>query len=251
MRRWSWWSPRRAGAPRSPSWTGEAACPDTRLRTTLPLPGVYGVRVHGDAPPDSAGYRLTARIEPPIGDARLVWPPPFVPGAGPLRDERQEIRTPRMGTPTTPSVFARVLGAPPEAIVSDFTLVADIQFEKIVGPSAFTVRFRFEPEAGGGSGYLLTVNPFGGTASLDEFEEGQRRPLVEDLPLPLMPTPDGPNRLVLTAEGPSIRATLDGQTLLEANDASFTNGLIAVGAVSWTDPVGVTFDHIQVTAPPR
>ena len=62
-----------------------------------------------------------------------------------------------------------------------------------------------------------------------------------------MPTAEWPNRLVLTADGPAIRVTLDGQPLIETTDARFGKGLIAVGAVTWSDPMAVTFDHIQVT----
>jgi hypothetical protein len=146
---------------------------------------------------------------------------------------------------------ARALRSPPEGEVDDFTMVADVQFEQILGPSALTVRFRYEPEAGGGTGYLLSVDPFGGTATLDSFDEGQRKPIVGHAPLPVMPTPDGPNRLIVKAEGASIQVTLDGQPVLSATDERFPRGLIVVGAVTWSDPVAVTFDHIQVTAPPR
>jgi hypothetical protein len=136
-------------------------------------------------------------------------------------------------------------------MLTDFQLVADVELDRIVGPSALTVRFRYEPEAGGGSGYLLQLDPFAGTASLETFEEGQRRTIVGDQPLGPMLGSDGPARLVLTAEGSTIRATLDGQTILEAADGRYSRGLIVVGAVTWSDPVAVTFDHIQVTTPPR
>lgn len=240
-------------------WRGQAlasavradSAPDTRLSVKLPLPGAYGVRVSGDPAPDSPGFQLTARLRPPAPPVHQFWPPPYLPGAGPLRDERQVVRTPRVGTPTTPSVHGRALGAPPDGMLTDFTFVSDVQFEQILGPSAFIVRFRYEPEAGGGSGYLLQVNPVAGTVSLDFFEEGQRHALVGDLPLPIAPSSESPNRLVLTAIGPSIRATLDGQTILETSDGRFSRGLIVVGVISWTDPVAVTFDRIQVTTPPR
>lgn len=229
----------------------EDGASETRLRTKLPLAGAYGVVVNGDASADSQDFKLIAQFEPPSPERVLFWPPPFVPDAGPLRDERQVVRTPRVGTPTTPSVHGRALGAPPDGMLNDFTFVADVQFERIAGPSALTVRFRYEPEAGGGTGYLLTLDPFVGTVSLDSFEEGLRRTIAGDQPIPIVPTPEAPNRLVLVAEGPLIRATLDGQPLLEATDSRYTRGLVVVGAVTWSDPVAVTFDHIQVTTPPR
>lgn len=225
--------------------------PEVRLSTNLPLPGAYGVRVTGDAPPESSGYTLTASLNYPGAAALPAWPTSLTTGDGPLSNERRLIRVPRGGTPAGGVAASRVLGVPPEGIFSDFTLVADVQFEQIVGPSALTVRFRYEPEAGGGTGYHLSVDPFGGTVSLDTFDEGQRDSIVGRLPLPIVPTSDGPNRLVLTADGPAIRVTLDGQTILEATDSRFAQGLIAVGAVTWSDPVAVSFDHIQVSTPPR
>jgi hypothetical protein len=231
--------------------TRDADAPEVRLSATLPLPGAYGVRVSGDAPPESPGYRLTAQLQSPPAPANQFWPPAYRPGAGPLRDERQVVRTPRVGTPTTPSVHGRALGAPPDGMLTDFTFVADVQFDRLVSPSAITVRFRYEPEAGGGTGYILILDPFGGTASLDAFEEGQRQSIVADQPLPVMPTARTANRLVLTTSGPEIRATLDGQPLVESTDDRFGRGLIVVGASTWSDPVEVTFDHIQVTTPLR
>jgi hypothetical protein len=227
------------------------AAPDVRLSVKLPLPGVYGVRVRGDAPPESPGFRLSTSLSYPDAAMRPVWPPALAGPDGALVGERRLIRTPRGGTPAAGLALATFLGTPPEAAVDDFTLVADVQFEKIVGPAAATVRFRYEPEAGGGTGYLLSLNPFAGTVSLDTFDEGQRRSIVDDLPLPDALTGDGPNRLVLTADGAAIRATLDGLPIVETADARYTKGLIAIGAVTWSDPVAVTFDHIQVASPSR
>ena len=148
---------------------------------------------------------------------------------------------------------SRALGAPPEGVFADFTMVADVQFEQIVGPSALTVRFRYEPEAGGGTGYILSLDPFGGTATLDSFEEGQRQTIVGDAPLPVVPTSEGAESAGRSRPtGPAIRATLDGQTDPRSDgQLDSRRGLIAVGAVTWSDPVAVTFDHIQVTTPPR
>jgi hypothetical protein len=238
------------GAELGEAARGEAA-QEAHLSARLDLPGAYGVRIDGDASATSAPYRLAATIRYPGLAGRPVWPPALLDVEAALAGERQVMRTPRGGTPEGGVAVARALGAPPDGDVGDFTLVADVQFEKIAGPSACTVRFRYEPEAGGGTGYVFSLDPFGGTASLDSFEEGQRRPIVAHRALPAMPTSDAPNRLVLRAEGPSIQATLDGQTVLEATDARYPRGLIAVGAVTWSDPVAVTFDHVQVTTPPR
>jgi hypothetical protein len=225
--------------------------PDVRLSTKLPLPGTYGVRVVGDPPAEGGAFSLTANLRYASAPGSLVWPAALLTGEKPPSDERRLIRVPRGGTPTTGVAASRILAAPPAGIYADFTLVADVQFEQIVGASALTVRFRYEPEAGGGTGYVFSLDPFGATVSLDTFEEGQRRSIVGDAPLPFSPTSAGPNRLVLTADGPTIRASLDGQPLLDASDGRFTRGLIAVGAVTWSEPVAVLFDHTQVTTPPR
>lgn len=230
---------------------GSDDAPAVELSAKLPLPGAYGVRVTSDAPAESPGYRLTASVTYATAAAQPIWPAIFKTGDGPFGNERQVVRVPRGGTPAAGVAASRILSAPPDGIFADFTMVADVRFEKIVGPSALTVRFRYEPEAGGGTGYILSVDPFGGTVTLDGFEEGQRRSIVGHAPLAILPTSEGANRLVLTADGPAIRATLDGRTIVEASDGRFSQGLVAVGAVTWSDPVAVTFEHIQVTTPPR
>jgi hypothetical protein len=222
---------------------------ETRYSVALPLPGAYRVRIGGEIPPEGQRYQLTTSLVYPGESARPVWPTALRSPDLPVTEEQHVVRVPRGGTPSGGVAAGRILAAPPGGIFGDFTMVADVQFERVVGPSALTVRFRYEPEAGGGTGYLLSIDPFANTATLDEFDEGQRRSIVGDVPLPVVPTPDHPNRLVLTAAGPTVRATIDGQPLLQVDDARFTRGLIAVGAVTWSDPLAVLFDHIQVTGP--
>lgn len=225
--------------------------PDLRIQATLLLPGTYAVRVSGDLPPESPDFELSATFVYSSPVRQAVWPAALGTPHDALTGERQMVRTPRGGTPSGGLAIARALGAPPEGVVGDFTLVTDVQFEEIVGSSAFTVRFRYEPEAGGGSGYVLSVDPIAGTATLDSFDEGQRRPIASQVLLPLMPTAEGPNRLVLQAVGPAISVTLDGLPVLDVTDERYPRGLIAVGVVTWSDPVAVLFDHIQVTTPSR
>jgi hypothetical protein len=141
------------------------------------------------------------------------------------------------------------LGRPPDGAVGDFTLVTDVQFEHIVGPSALTVRFRYEPEAGGGSGYFLTVDPVAAEASLESFEEGRRRTIVAHARLPVEIESGSPRRLVLKATGADIVATLDGQNILSVSDSRYPRGLVAIGVVTWSEPTSVIFDHLLVTTP--
>ncbi len=239
------------------NWRGEAVAeglraddaPDVSVQAQLSLPGAYAVRVSGDLPPSAPEFRLTTTMTYPSPARQALWPAALATPDQELTGERQVVRTPRGGSPTAGLAVARALGAPPDGEVGDFTLVSDVQFERLVGASAFTVRFRYQPEAGGGSGYVLAVDPIAGTATLDSFDEGQRRSIASQVPLPLMPMSDAPNRLVLQAEGPSIRITLDGLPVLDVSDDRYPRGLIAVGAVTWSDPVAVLFDHIQVTIP--
>jgi len=223
--------------------------PSVQLQTLLSIPGTYAVRVTGELPAESPDFQLTATIAYATPARQAVWPATLAVPSEALTGERKIVRTPRGGTPSAGLAVAQALGAPPDGEVGDFTLVADVLFEKIVGASALTVRFRYEPEAGGGSGYVLALDPVAGTASLDSFDEGQRRPIASGVPLPVVPTADLPSRLVLHAVGPSISVTLDGQPVLTANDERYPRGLIALGVVTWSDPVAVFFDHIQVTTP--
>jgi hypothetical protein len=219
------------------------------LSATVPLAGVYGLRVEGDLQEGGARYAVGASVTYPEATWQPFWPQALVDGDGAMSGERQVLRTPRGGTPEGGVAVARALRGPPEGEVGDFTLVSDVQFEQIVGPSALTIRFRYEPEAGGGTGYVLSLDPFGGTAALDAFDEGQRKTIVGHVPLPVVPDEQGPRRLILQAIGPKLKVTLDGQPVLEATDERYPRGLIAVGVVTWSDPVAVTFDHIQIAVP--
>jgi len=238
------------------NWRGEElasatddASADAHLVTRLPLPGTYGVRLTSADPTAAVSYRLLANVESDGPSPGIVWPPALTSESGSLVGERQVIRTPRGGTPEGGVALARALGAPPSAEVADFTLVADVSFERIVGPSALTVRFRYEPEAGGGSGYLLLLDPYAGEAYLDSFEEGQRHAVVPRTRMPLEILPSTPRRLMIRASGPEVVATLDGQEVLRATDGRYGRGLIAVGTVTWSEPVAVTFDHLLVLTP--
>lgn len=217
---------------------------DSTVSTQLKLPGVYGVRVDGDA-----AFKLSVLLPGADSPPRVLWPPELAGNLSMLTGERRVLRTPRAGTPEGGVAVARNLGSPPEGMLTDFTLVADVKFEQILGASALTVRFHYEPEAGGGSGYLLAIDPVAGTALIDLFEQGKRGHLVGPVPLPVEMTADAPNRLVVQAQGPNISVSLDGQPVISASDIRYPRGLVIVGAVTWSDPVAVTFDHLLVTAP--
>ncbi|MCC6174368.1 MAG: hypothetical protein IT305_03600 [Chloroflexi bacterium] len=232
---------------------GEAAV----LTTTaaISLPGVYGIVVaaNADAPDLDAAYRLHTSIaaDPAAGAlATVIWPSDGHDASGPQarREERQVLRSRIGGVPERGVALARALGTP-ETIASDFTLISDVAFETIAGPAALTVRFRYEPERGGGTGYILSVNPFVGEASLDAFDEGRRQPIVAHAPLPGDFKVSTARRLVVRAVGPAIDVSLDGQSVLAVEDDRYAQGIVTVGTVTWSDPVAVTFDHLLLIGP--
>jgi hypothetical protein len=222
---------------------------DTHLTTIFELPGAYGVRLTAADPATAPAFHLLPTLQGTWASTAVVWPPSQRGDTDDLTGERQAIRTPRGGTASGGVAIARALGAPPAAEVGDFILVSDIHVDQIVGPAGLTVRFRYEPEAGGGSGYLLTLDPFAGEAYLDSFEEGRRRPVVGRTRLPAELADMSPRRLILQASGPDLMASVDGHELFRASDTRYPRGLIAVGAVTWSDPVGVIFDHLLVLTP--
>src|SRR4051812_7928547 len=235
------------------NWRGEELASASRapgddaahLAVGLKLPGAYGVRVTSPDPASTAPFEITAGLDAPGPSPRAVWPPAVEGATGSLASERRNVRTLRGAVTGGPGVGREsLLGAPPATIVGDFTLVADVEFEQIVGASALTVRFRFEPEAGGGSGYFLSLDPVAGEATLDSFEEGRSQTLVAHARLPVELGAGSPRRLIVRANGQEISTTLDGQAVLTASDGRYPRGLIAVGAVTWSDPAAVIFDHL-------
>jgi hypothetical protein len=232
------------------SATSGADAAEVNLAVTLTLPGAYGVRLSSDDSTSATHFRILATQAPSGPLPTVLWPRGQADDSDNLAGERQLIRTPRGGTPSGGVAIAKALGAPPAAEVGDFTLVADVRMDEISGPAGLTVRFRYEPEAGGGSGYLLTLDPFAGESYLDSFEEGRRRPVVGRTKLPVELADGTPRRQVLQTSGPYLVASLDGQAVLRATDTRYPGGLIAIGAVTWSDPIGVIFDHLLVLTPP-
>jgi hypothetical protein len=240
------------------NWRGEelgsatraAGASDARLVVDLRQPGAYGVRVSSTDAASTEPFELTAGLEPAGPVPTVVWPTTVQNPSSTFSPEKRTVLTARGAVPGGPGLGREsVLGKPPDTAVGDFTLVADVHFEQIVGPSAITVRFRFEPEAGGGSGYFLALDPVAGEASLDSFEEGRRRTLIPHAPLPVELQAGSPRRLVLRAVGSEFTATLDGQPVLTATDSRYPRGLIAVGTFTWSEPTAVIFDHLLITKP--
>jgi len=171
---------------------------------------------------------------------------PIVDDVAPILDGgRYVLSTQRGGTPSLGVAVARGLALDGSDELADFTLATNVSFERIQGPAAATVRFRYQPEAGGGTGYLVSVDPFGARARLEVFDEGRREPLT---PWTILPrTAAAPMRLALSAIGAEIGVSVDEQEILRVVDDRFRSGRIALGVVTWSEPVTATFDNVAVT----
>ena len=212
--------------------------------------GAYLVEVTAGEETADTPYALSLHLEYTGPTPRAVaLAPPTVESNAPARDVegRYILKTPRGGSPEAGLALARSLRTSPETDLADFALVADVRFEQADGPAAATVRFRYQPEAGGGTGYLLSVDPFNGEVSLSTFDEGQRRLLVPPRMHPLAKVEHGTMRLAIRATGPNLSVSIDGQEVLSLVDDRYNSGLVALGVVTWSGPVMATFDNVLVT----
>ena len=179
----------------------------------------------------------------------LVHPSVESNASGGAAEGRYMLRTPRGAPAGAGLTLARGLRTSPETDLADFALVADVRFDEADGPAAATVRFRYQPEAGGGTGYLASVDPFSGEVALETFDEGQRTLLAPPTMHPLAKVQYGALRLAIRAVGPSLTVSIDGQEIVRVTDDRFAGGLVALGVVTWSGPVTATFDNVLVTVP--
>jgi hypothetical protein len=232
------------------------------VEVTLDLPGAYEVVVEAaesGVADEPRPYSLTLGVEYGGPLPRVVLPSELSPtvaggegdadGATTLVDGRYTLNTRRGGSLSAGNAVARSLNLEGPDVVADFTLVADVHVDQVGGPAAATVRFRYQPEAGGGAGYLLSVDPFRGQVRLEGFDEGHREALTPWIDHPAAAVGSSTMRLMIRASGPTISASVDGQAVLRTVDARFADGMIVVGAVTWSDPITATFDNVLVTIP--
>jgi hypothetical protein len=226
----------------------------------VPAPGAYYLLVDLPAPgqvepgrPYRVGLQMTYRQAPP----RMVLDLPAT-GEGPATGAADRpdadsagysLATPRGGSPSTGVAVSRGLRMPDGGELGDFTLAADVRFERANGPAAFTARFRYQAEAGGGTGYLLSVDPFASQVRLSAFDSGRRRDLKPWAVHPAAGAGSATMRLVIRAIGPDLAIHLDGQEVVRVADDRYGSGLVALGAVTWSEPIAVTFENILVTTP--
>jgi len=224
----------------------------TRLEAEAKVAGAYVVEVIAPEELAEAPYRLALGMtysEPAPRAVALVPPSVESTASGAMADGRYTLRTPRGGSPDAGLALSRGLRTSPETDLADFALVADVRFDQIGGPAAATVRFRYQREDGGGTGYVVSVDPVRGQVALDTFDEGQRTTLVPPTTHPLAKVERGAFRLGIRAVGPSLSVSIDGQEVASIMDERYATGLVALGVVTWSDPVWATFDNVLVTIP--
>jgi hypothetical protein len=229
-----------------------------RLDVAPRQPGVYYALIDASDPPsagDDLGYRLAVQKSEPSGGWQIVSsslrrpvaevaaaPPSFPPW-------EIGITTPRGGTPATGVANARALNTAARNDIGDFLLSAVVSLDGTEGPAAATIRFHFEPEAGGGSGYLFALDPRQWLVRLSTFEEGRQIVLVPWSPISVAKSGDRVN-VTLAVTGPNIVAHVNGEQTLVTQHDKFSRGRIVLGAVTWSEPVRATFGHVLVAAPP-
>ena len=214
--------------------------------------GAYVVEVAAGDERSAGPYALSLDVAyaGPLPRAVALAPPTVESSApGGAVEGRYTLPTARGGSPNAGLALARGLRTSPETDLADFALVADVRFDQADGPAAVTVRFRYQPEAGGGTGYLVSVDPFSGEVSLSTFDEGQRRLLAPPTTHPLARVERGTMRLAIRATGPDLSIRIDGQEILSLSDEHYASGLVALGVVTWSGPVTATFDNVLVTVP--
>jgi hypothetical protein len=164
-----------------------------------------------------------------------------------LEDGRLTVATRRGGSPSLGVAVARVLPLPDREEIADFALLADARFDRADGPAALTARFRYRPEAGGGTGYLFSVDPFAAQVRLARFDEGQQDELVSWRSSPAAGFGHETVQLALRAVGPSIAVALGDTEVIRVTDDRYPSGLVALGAVTWSGPVDASFENVRLT----
>ncbi len=247
------------------NWSGETLAGAAErdgavgLSATLGPPGSYFLVVSSPTGAFDPGrpYRLRHRLEypsPPPGvlfstDFRARESAPYL-GSGDLfeathGDGEYAVRL-KVGSETGGS-NGWLIDLGPR--LDDFWLSVDA---RIVGGAAelnrggFLLGFRVSrADERRSDGYFLEVGGLG-LVRLSKRSGDELTRLAEAVAEPL---PFGVSRTVVMCAGDVIRVNLNGRDVLEASDASLRAGRVAVGALTWGEPVEVRFDNVLVTRP--
>ncbi|MFN8522113.1 MAG: hypothetical protein U0821_03310 [Chloroflexota bacterium] len=226
------------------------------LESVAPTPGLYWVTVSRDpglGDEEERAYTLNV-VAPSEAGGQIVALSslimPTLDGHPGTRHWSVRLTTPRGGSPDAGLAVARALPIPPDTTVGDFVLAADAMLDECGGQCALTVRFRYRPEAGGGSGYVLYVDPWAGQVRLATFEDGKQISLIPWTAEPVAKFGQTRTRVVAAATGDAIRVYIAGKLIASAQHAGFNDGMLAVGTTTWAGPATATFEDIVLTAPP-
>jgi hypothetical protein len=152
------------------------------------------------------------------------------------------------GSANQPTAEAFVLKPdPPEPgpVVETFTMVIDTRMLE-PADAGYKVLFRYDDPTA--DCYQVTVRLGPKQASIGKIVNGDLNELTGLRPVPGL-NPTGVNRTIIRAAGRDIRVNINGQDVIQIQDASYSRGLIGFGAITWAGPATFNFDNILVTVP--
>jgi hypothetical protein len=232
-----------------------------RIDATLNVPGTYYLAVDASGTANGGPYRLSVDVMYQAVAPRMLLSRDMVADlSDPLAEGESGTglvngqfitQLNRGGTPEIPQIHERRLNLANRSAVGDFVLAVDARLQRATGSAAVRIRFRYQPEAGGGTGYVISLEPFDGRVRLETFDEGQRVPLTNWITHPAARSNFDTARLIVQALGESISVSVNGEQLIQVEDARFPNGYLTIGAATWSEPITATFDNVLVTTPAR
>ena len=238
---------------------------------TLELPGTYFAVVDsatGDSD-DSKPYRIELGVKYPGGaeptvldqdeygrgsDLTITMPNGEI-REGPVSDDRgtygyrDGIFFARLDVPGTPKnanvlTFIETPSGGPTPVVGDFTMSIDPQLVEPADASYAVVFRRVDAD----NFLRLTVDLDSKQAILSKVVDGK---LIDLTPWTRVPwlRQTGVNRTAIRCVGSEIKASINGLTVAQVHDDTFSAGEFGYSAGTWGESATVTFDNILVTTP--
>ena len=136
--------------------------------------------------------------------------------------------------------------------LADFQLDLDARLTKLPRENGgFTVSFRWQNDGNTYELYVDTASEGGpGAAKLVKWVDGEVTELVGWVESPAIKTGTQTNRVTIRAAGPELGVSINGQSVLQASDGTFSSGDLALGAITWDEPTEARFDNL-IAVPPR
>jgi hypothetical protein len=244
---------------------------DGTIDAALELPGTYYAVVDsatGDSD-DSKPYRIELGVKYPGGaEPTVLYQDEYGRGSdltitmadgeireGPVSDDRgtygyrDGIFFARLDVPGTPKnatvlTFIEMPSGGPAPVVGDFTMSIDTQLVEPADAS-YAVVFR---RVDGDNFLRLTVDLDSKQAILSKVVDGK---LIDLTPWTRVPwlRQTGVNRTAIRCVGSEIKASINGMTIAQVHDDTFSAGEFGYSAGTWGESATVTFDNILVTTP--